>query len=395
MTAFPVTFPAEREPMSLCFVRVETADGLVGWGEACDSYGCTFAGVVATAVTDALAPLLVGRSVVAVDAEAERLRAWTRRRLGDEGVGAPARSAVEIALWDLAGQRAGLPVGALLGQARAAVPVYASVGFLEEGDAAWQLRSLEPLLEAGVRMAKVRLGPAWAADLDTLVGLRAALDPSIELMIDGSETFTLPTARRIADRLAELGIGWFEEPLPQTASAGIEELARSSPVAIAYGEHLFSFDAALDALRHHRLSVLQPDASSCGGIAEARRIAELGHAFGARIVPHCCAGPVALAANLHLAASQPWISAIEYPPSMVGAWDHLGTGSPLGPTALVDGCLPVPASPGLGVGIDEDAARALPYRPPRRLTGVRAAPGPGPVGPALLDGRPDRFGGDR
>ena len=70
-----VTFPFEREPLSFCFVRVETDDGTVGYGECCDSYGCTFAGTVGAAVTDAFAPLLVGETVDAVEPHADRLRA--------------------------------------------------------------------------------------------------------------------------------------------------------------------------------------------------------------------------------------------------------------------------------------------------------------------------------
>src|SRR5215472_816801 len=100
-----VTFPLSREPMSFCFVRVEAEDGSVGYGEACDSYGCSYAGILATAITDAFAPLLVNR-----------MRLYTRRRLGDQWVAAQARSACEIALWDLAGQAAGLSVSALLGR---------------------------------------------------------------------------------------------------------------------------------------------------------------------------------------------------------------------------------------------------------------------------------------
>ena len=184
-------------------------------------------------------------------------------------------------------------------------------------------------------------------------------------------------------------MAWFEEPLPQCERAGIEELVRRSPVPIAYGEHLFGFDDALDSLRRGQLSVLQPDASTCGGIAEARRIAQAASSFGARVVPHVCAGPVSLAANLHVAASVPAIRAIEYPPSLLGAWEAFGTGAPLGLDAVVDGALTVPDGPGLGVGLDEACVRDHPYRVPRHLAGVRAADAPTRVG------FPDRFTGDR
>src|SRR5215469_12375201 len=119
-----VTFPLSREPMSFCFVRVEAEDGSVGYGEACDSYGCSYAGILATAITDAFAPLLVNQELVAVEPLVERMRLYTRRRLGDQWVAAQARSACEIALWDLAGQAAGLSVSALLGRVRDRVAIY-------------------------------------------------------------------------------------------------------------------------------------------------------------------------------------------------------------------------------------------------------------------------------
>jgi D-galactarolactone cycloisomerase len=389
VTPFPVTLTTEREPMSFCFVRVDTDDGVSGYGECCDSYGCSFAGVVATAITDAFAPLLVGEETGPVEAAAQRLRAWTRRRLGDQGVAAHARSAVEIALWDLAGRTVGRPVADLLGRVRDRVAVYASSGFLEEGSAAWHAEQLGPLLDRGVAAVKVRLGPDWRADMATLRELRGLLDDSVELMIDGSEIFTVATALRVADELAELGVAWFEEPIPQAEHAGVEELARRAAVPIAYGEHLGGFDDALGLLRRAPVTVLQPDASTCGGIAEAARIAQLGSSFGARVVPHVCAGPVSLAANLHLAAAVPAVRLIEYPPSLAGAWSALGVGPELGPATILEGAICVPEAPGLGVALDEGAAGSHPYRAPRHLAGVRT----GTV--AVRSGFPERFTGDR
>ena len=142
VTPVPVTFTTEREPMSFCFVRIDTDEGVSGYGECCDSYGCSYAAVVAGAISDAFAPLLIGEETGPVEAAAQRLRAWTRRRLGDQGVAAHARSAVEIALWDLAGRAAGRPVADLIGRVRDRVAVYASVGFLEEGSADWHAEQL-------------------------------------------------------------------------------------------------------------------------------------------------------------------------------------------------------------------------------------------------------------
>ena len=383
VTALTATYPFERDALSYCFVRVETDTALVGYGEACDSYGCTFASVLAMVIDDALAPLVVGQELDSVERLAERMRLFTRRRLGDHGVAPQARSAVEIALWDLMGQAAGCSVSALIGRVRDRVPVYASSVFLEEGSAAWHLDLLQPLLARGVTMVKMRIGPQWQADLATLADLRSMLPSDVEVMVDGSETFTLATALRVADRLHDLDIAWFEEPLPQNERAGIEQLSRHSSVPIAYGEHLSGNLDALDVLTRGQASVLQPDASTCGGIAEARAMAATATYFGARVVPHVCAGPVSLVANLHVAASTPAILAIEYPFTMTPAWLTFGGDAGLGVEAIVDGALAVPDRPGLGIGLDESAVAGYPYRRPgARVSGSRG-------------GLPDRFVGDR
>lgn len=369
--------------MSYFFLRIDTDDGLVGYGEACDSYGCSYAGVLAAVVNDAYAPLLLGQELTAVEPLVERLRLHTRRRLGDQWIAPQARSAVEIALWDLAGKAVGRSVSALIGRVKDRVQVYASWSFLEEGSAAWHVDKLAPALAKGIRMVKVRTGPDWQSDLAVLAELRRLLPAEVELMVDGSETYTLPTALEIAYRLHDLGVMWFEEPMPQNARAGIEELARKSPVAIAYGEHLFGRDDALEVLRRGQLSVLQPDASTCGGIIEARQMAQVATLYGVRVVPHMSAGPLSLAANLQLAATVPSVRAIEYGLNAVSNRGELGTGADSSLEAVVDGHIPIPDEPGLGIGLNEQAAARYPYKPPgTRVAGTRG-------------GLPDRFVGDR
>lgn len=377
------SYGTDRERMSFLFVEVTADDGTVGWGEACDSYGCSYASVLATAVTDVFAPLLIGHEVDAVDPLADRLRLFTRRRLGDQWVATQARSAIEIALWDLLGRHRARSVSSMIGRVADEVEVYASSAFLEEGPAEHHQRLLAPLLERGVRHVKVRTGPDWDADLQTLADLQRLLGDDIEFMVDASETYTLPTARRLADALAALGVAWIEEPIPQLERAAIEALVEHSPVPIAYGEHLFGLHEAIEAMRRRQLDVLQPDASTAGGISEARRMAEAAVPFGVRVVPHVCAGPISLAANLHLAATVPSIRLIEYPPTLLGAWQTFGDGAALGVDAIVDGKLAIPDVPGLGVALDEDAAEQHPYEPP----GVRAV--------GTTSGLPDRFVGDR
>lgn len=377
------SFGTDRERMSFLFVKVTTDDGRVGWGEACDSYGCSYASVLATVIDDVYAPLVVGEDLVAVDPLADRMRLFTRRRLGDQWVATQARSAVEIALWDLVAQDAGRPISALLGRSRDEVEVYASSAFLEEGPVEHHLDLLRPLLDRGVRKVKVRTGPQWRSDVATLRDLCHELGSDVEVMVDASETYTLATARLLAAALGELGVAWIEEPIPQDERAAIEALVAHSPVPVAYGEHLFGLTEAIEAMRRRQLDVIQPDASTAGGISETRRMAEAAVPFGVRVVPHVCAGPVSLAANLHVAASVPAVRLIEFPPTLFGVWETFAPSASLGLDAIVDGRIAVPDAPGLGVTFDEAAAHAHPYEPP----GARAA--------GTTGGLPDRFVGDR
>lgn len=376
----PVTVATAREPMSLCLLRIETDDGHVGYGEACDSYGSTYAGLVGEVVREAYGPMLLGAELHAVEPLVERLRDSTRRRLGDAGLAVQALSAVEIALWDLLGRSAGSSVSALLGRVRERIPVYASWTFLEEGTAGWHHENLLPWLDRGIRRVKVRIGPDWRSDLATLRELCALL-PEVELMVDGSETFTVPTALRIAAVLADLDVVWFEEPVPVGSRAALREVAARSPVALAYGEHLYSLSEAQDGLARREFSVLQPDPAVMGGIGVARRVAQLGAYHGVRVVPHICAGPVALAAGLHLAASVSAVQLVEYPVHLVPVWEQLGLDLPVGLDAITGGTVEVPSGPGLGVRVNESTVAEHPYQAPgRRVAGT-------------LTGLPDRFVG--
>jgi L-alanine-DL-glutamate epimerase-like enolase superfamily enzyme len=102
-----------------------------------------------------------------------------------------------------------------------------------------------------------------------------------------------------------------------------------------------------------------------------------------RVVPHICAGPVSLAANVHVAATVPAIRLVEYPPSLANCWSTFGKGPDVGPEAIVDGAIAVPDGPGLGMDIDDAAVAAHPYQAP----GARVA--------GTVSGLPDRFVGDR
>ncbi|CAN5688274.1 D-galactarolactone cycloisomerase [soil metagenome] len=365
----PITHVVERpvymfeRALYHLLVRIETDEGMVGYGEVCDSYACTYPLTVQALIDEAFKPLLAGEDPMDLERLGLKLRGWTRRRLGDQGIAIQASSGIEIALWDLIGKIRGQSVSQLLGRVRARVPVYASSTVLEEGPPEVHLKLLEPCLSRGVRAVKVRLGLDFRRDLVTLRALRALLDDDIQMMVDGGEHYTVRTALEIAHTLRDLGIRFFEEPIPQLNREGIARLVEKSPVPIAYGEHLFLTQDFQDCLIHRRADVIQPDAAISGGISECRRIAALAETFGVPVVPHSAAGPLALAANVHLSASLPNLWMLEYTFTFDRVWSEMLKEPILSPSAISDGQLKVPDGPGLGVLVDEEMWTRHPYQP--------------------------------
>jgi L-alanine-DL-glutamate epimerase-like enolase superfamily enzyme len=348
--SFPLELTTTQQTMTFFVVRMTTDEGLVGHGEACDSFGVSHPTVLASIVDDVYAPHLLGAELTAVEPLVDAVHRATRRTLGDRGVAGQARSALAIALADLVAQAAGRSVSGLAGRVRDSIRVYVgSSPFLESGPATQHRDRLGPLLDRGVDMVKMRVGLDWARAMDVLADLRALLGDGVEIAVDGSEFFTVPEAVAIAERLHEVGVAWFEEPLPHDRHEAIARLADRVAVPIAYGEHFSSPDAALSALVAGEMTVVQPDASIAGGIEAARAIARTAGERGARVACHHHAGLVSVAANLHVAASSPSVDVFEYPfhldPLLAPAF---------GIDALVDGALPVPTGPGLGVTLDRE-----------------------------------------
>lgn len=372
--AIPVTHVDHRGvPFNLLFVRIKNSDGILGFGEACDSFGCNYPLSVKAVIDEALSPLLLDEEHADPERLYQKMYGWTRRRLGDHGVAIQAISGVENALWDLVGKCRATPVADLLGRKRTRVPVYASGTFLEEGNAAWHARFFEPCLKRGVRAVKVRIGTNYGPDLTTLRELRRVVGDDTRIMVDGNEHFSAHTALEIAKVLHDCGVAFFEEPIPQCRRDQIRWLRDRSPVPIAYGEHLNGLYDFIDCIDTGLLDVAQPDASICGGIGEARRIAVRVGASAVPLVPHAAAGPVSFAANLHFCATVDTVEFLEYPFPLSGVWTCLLPGHPFAPESLRDGCFIVPEGAGLGVVPDERTLVQHRYRPRLPLRAMPSA----------------------
>lgn len=356
LTPLPLRMTTDYSSMSYFAVRLETDDGRVGWGESCDCFGISHPQILQAIVESVYAPAVLGQELGEARRALEGIHWATRRTLGDQFSASQARSAIDIALRDLEGQQRGLSISGMLGRVKDSVRVYGGNShFLDSREAADHLELLQPLLEKGVSIFKLRIGLDWRSSLRVLKDLRALMDDideTIELTVDGSEFFTVAESIEIAQRLGELRVGWFEEPVQSYRLGAIAQVVRASPVPVAYGEHFFGAEYALDALELTGLSVVQPDASICGGIDEARQMAQVAGLRGARVVMHLHGGPISFAANLHVAASVPGVDVIEYPFHLSPVMNRVAADAGFGIDAIVDGRIAVPRGPGLGITVD-------------------------------------------
>jgi L-alanine-DL-glutamate epimerase-like enolase superfamily enzyme len=352
--------------VTYCLVRAETDDGLVGWGEISDGWGCEYAQVADALVREALSRFLIGEDPLEVATLMTRMWTWLRRRQGTQWLVAQAVSGVEIALWDLAARAAGQSVSELLGpRLRETVPVYATGLALSQGDASVHHAFFAPLLARGLRAVKMRLGPSWRAELQTLREVRGLLGQDVTIGIDGNETFSAKTAARIAETLDELGIAFFEEPIPRTDPAALAWLVRVSRVPIAYGEHVHTVEGFRELSDRRLADIWQPDVTACGGFLEAKRIAALAAARATRISPHSATTPLGIAANLHAASVAPTLWRMECSATAIDELADCFEGSGGFTGAIAEGTLTVPRGPGLGIAPKEEELRARsPYRPP-------------------------------
>ncbi|RKF24048.1 mandelate racemase/muconate lactonizing enzyme family protein [Micromonospora globbae] len=332
-------------------VRLTTDSGVSGWGEALAPVAPE---VPAEVVRRLLAPALIGADPRHVRPIGVRLRDLMRERGHLGGHQADAIAAVDIALWDLAGRLAGLPVHELLGGAfREHVPTY--VSGLPRPDDAQRAALAAEWAAKGVERIKLHLGKGVAADLATVDAVRAAA-PQVRLAVDAHWTYDLAAATRLARGLtARGGIEFLEAPLAPEDLAGHADLARRTDLPVAVGEAMRHRYDVLPWLRQRAVGLVQPDVARTG-ITEAMAIAELAAAHHVPTAPHhSVALGVALAAGLHVSAAVEHLSCFEYQPTTTEVGQRILTAPlPGGPDGFA-----VPTGPGLGVEVDLATVSAL------------------------------------
>jgi L-alanine-DL-glutamate epimerase-like enolase superfamily enzyme len=264
--------------------EVETDTGLVGTGL---SYTTGVGGsAIVALVDDYCAAMLRGEDPRAVG------RIWTflEKQLRRNGTGLVqlALSAIDTALWDLIGKASGQPLHHLLGWERDRVPVYGS-GIDLFLDQEGLLEHVDGLLALGFDWIKIKVGrDDPAEDAERVRAVRALIGPERRLCVDANQAWTLPEARRHADRLAGAGadLVWLEEPLHPEDVEGHTDLRRSTALPIAVGESIYSEAQFLRYLGARAADVLQPDVCRVGGFSGFVRIAHLAAAHHLPVAPH-------------------------------------------------------------------------------------------------------------
>ncbi|MDQ3139850.1 MAG: galactonate dehydratase [Pseudomonadota bacterium] len=344
-------------PPRWLFVRVESDDGAVGWGEASlEGHAEAVDGAF-----EALKDRFIGHDPYRIE------DIWQVAYRGGFYRGGPvlmsALAGLEQALWDLKGKALGLPAWEMLGgKVRDKIRAYAWIGGdrPDEIGAAAKARAAQGF--SAVKMNATAeldwLGTPKAFD-GVAERVQAAQAAGMDVGLDFHGRVHKPMAKQLAKALEPLGLLFIEEPLLSENPEGLAQLAGLVSTPIALGERLFSRWDFKPFLEVGAVDIIQPDLSHAGGILECRKIAAMAEAYDVAVAPHCPLGPLALASCLQLAACTPNVAIQE-----MSLGIHYNVGHDLlefvtdkAVLSPVEGYLPIPEAPGLGVTIDEAAVR--------------------------------------
>lgn len=345
---------------SATIVEVITDGGITGWGEAF-AQGLEPPQIAAAVIDAALKPLLLGANPLATEVLWHRMYHATRD-YGRKGSVTAAISAIDIALWDIAGKAYGVPVHQLLGGAfRQRVQAYAT-GFYRisgQGEAARLGDEAVAHHEAGFRAMKVKLGYGLQDDLAVMreIASRVA-GRGVTLMVDTNHAYGVGDAVRLGRGMAEYDLRWYEEPVAPEHIAGYREVRDKVSMPVAGGENEHTLYGFRDFLAAGAVDIAQPDLGSVGGFTACRHVIALAQAHGVQVNPHVWGSAIAQAASLQLIAAVPVAHHSVFAQEPIFEYDR--SAHPFRqflvrePVQQVDGWIDIPQRPGLGVEVDRE-----------------------------------------
>lgn len=305
--AYPTSFPVPPEhrvslgigqsvKRDAVVVKVTTESGLVGWGE---SHHGRCHGAVAHLVNTTLRQLVMGMDASDVIGVWQRIY---KMQLGSHGMGAGcclAMSGIDLALWDIRGQAAGMPLYKLLGGSSKPVPAYAGGVSLGYQDPARLVEEARPMLAMGYKAVKLRVGDTPKRDLARIAAVRKAFGDDLAILTDANTGYSLADARAAMPGMDDHGVGWLEEPFPAHDYRSYIEAKSYGLVPLAAGENHYTRFEFNRVIEDGAITVLQPDLSKTGGITEALRVAALASAWKLPINPHSSMTGLNMAATIH------------------------------------------------------------------------------------------------
>jgi galactonate dehydratase len=348
-------------------VRIYTDQGIVGQGEATDAaHG-------GAALIAGWSRFLTGLDPLNVEAIWERIRTAGIFAGAQAGQYITALSGLEIALWDVAGKAVGLPVYQLLGgKVRDRIRVYCDSAshHPEDPEAKQKIKEIEAM---GFTAVKIDVDEAkdpnrfdavnWTAsnaEIDRMVRevsfVRETLDKRTDLAVDMHGRYDATTGKRVAIELEPFRLLWLEEPVPPENVDVLRDIREATKTPICCGENLFLRHGFREVLEKRAADIITPDIQKCGGLLEARKIADMAHVYNVPFAPHCVVSPIGYMASCHVCAAVPNFLVLEWHwMTRLKAWrDFVKEGE-----IIAKGFVTVSDRPGIGVEMNDDAVRKM------------------------------------
>lgn len=372
-------------------IRIDTNQGISGWGEVRDGASPAYAMILKSRI--------LGENPCDVDRLFRKIK-----QFGGHGRQGGGVSAVEMALWDLAGKAYGVPIYQLIGgKFRDKIRIYADTRETEAVDTGNSLSGkeagqlLRERIARGITWLKCDMGigllrkisgtlsqpflpdqspsqftphpfngiEVTPKGIDLLVqylaDIRDAIGMEIPLAIDHLGPISVNSAIRIAKALEPFSLAWIEDPVPWQYPVQLREIMLASQVPVLTGEDVFLTDGFRPLIEDHVVDMIHPDLATAGGILETKKIGDLAWEQGMPMVLHCAGSIFHFMASVHCAAATENFLCLEHHGLDISWWDSLGIGPPK--SLVQQGFIDVPTAPGLGVDLNEEVAKEHLARP--------------------------------
>ncbi|WLI76289.1 mandelate racemase/muconate lactonizing enzyme family protein [Kosakonia sp. H02] len=347
---------ARYDTRTAMLVEIETDEGISGWGE------CYGPARMTKAVVDELGSMIIGSDPLNGEFLWQDLYARLRDH-GQKGLLIEGLSGIDIALWDIRGKYFNAPAWQLLGgQMRSEVQAYATGLYRRDsGDAVdYLVEEALSYVEQGFTAMKLKVGFGVEEDYTVTRAIREAIGPDIALMVDANHAYDTVAAIKLAQKIEQFDIAWFEEPVPPEDLRGYQRVKAATTIPLAGGECEFTRYGFKNVLVSEAMDIIQPDICAAGGLTECKKISDMAQAFGIRTNPHVWGSGVGIAASLQWIAMVPTHTPVSLSPAQpLLEFDQ--TEHPVRQAILQTpithhrGVVTIPSGPGLGIEINRDA----------------------------------------